>query len=216
MKEKLSDDYKWEEYTNQYSKQILEEIKPVRELLLKDFSVADNDIKFYDNLCANWKELYYQVVRTGVSSVLECGCGSGQHLQNLYTINNKLDLCGCELLQSQIDFGRTKLGISESVLKNITVLDMSVVGAHKHFKKKFDFVYTQAVLMHLSTKKVVTFVENMVQLSNRYILVLENPRDHEYESIIHDVCKRMGVQCSVQKTSKHSNHGTLVSLTKEN
>ena len=53
--------------------------------------------------------------------------------------------------------------------------------------KKYDFVYSQAVMMHLSDDRARRFLSNMGKLSNQYIFFIENFTAHSFYKLVREV-----------------------------
>ena len=49
----------------------------------------------------------------------------------------------------------------------------------KHDVGQHEFVYSQAVVMHLNTEKGKQFLKNMGKISSKYILLIEGYHNHE-------------------------------------
>ena len=184
---KLYDDYNLDTYTtDDYEPQVFDRLTngDKLDLLVTNFERDEKgELVFKDNLHSNWKEVYHFVDKLKVNSVYECGCGSGQHLINLRKLNAKILLEGCDYSQSQIDLGFKYLNLSEyDIHDKIYVMDMTkdipdTIG-------KFDFVFTQAVTMHLQHEKALKFLKNMGKLSGNYILLIENVTKHNYPELL--------------------------------
>lgn len=213
MKIKENDEYKnWENYTEDYSNQIANEMSKVHSLFITKFQIHYGNIWFRDadNLHPNWKEIYNFVIEKKIQSVFECGCGSGQHLKNINIINPSVELNGCDLLQSQLDFGINGLHIEPFILKNVTTTDLSIDGAYQKFNKTVDMVYTQAVLMHLNTTKAISFLTNMLMLSHKYVLLIERPNDHDFLAYFDLIKEKTGLKFDVSYTDRYIKTGIIL------
>lgn len=205
---KTTDDYNWNDYTKEYSHQMLSEVSRIWDVLIKKFEINNNVINFYDNLHDNWKEIYHQVVLNNVKSVFECGCGLGHHIRNISTIKSEIEISGCDIAQSQIDFGKSFINFDEKKY-NIAITDFSKKNAFMQFNRQYEFVFTQAVTMHLSYDKAKVFVENMIKLSSKYVLLVES-NAHDYEALVAEVLKTNNIIAKVTKTNKYIQHGILI------
>lgn len=184
---KAYDDYNWETYTtDDYESQVFNTLtqKDGLDLIIKNFKRDHlGELVFEDNLHDNWKEVYHFVDKFNVNSVYECGCGSGQHLVNLRIINPKLLIEGSDYSQSQIDLGKKYLNLSNYDIQD-KIYTMDMTKDLPNNIEKFDFVFTQAVTMHLRHSKALEFLKNMGKLSNKYILLIENINAHNYPNLI--------------------------------
>lgn len=183
---KPMDDYDWPTYTQIYAKQTSEMMNEKLQFLLKDSYVENNKVVFKDSIHENCKELYKQAVELNVSTVFECGCGPGHHLYNIKKLKPTIDVYGGELLQTQLDFGKNSLGIPSEHYDSIEVIDFSIPCASCLFNFKYEFVYTQAVVMHLGHQKALDFVRNMANISSKYVFMIENLNNHDFPKLLEE------------------------------
>lgn len=207
MKEK--DDFNWERYTELFYKKemITHFINKNIPIIINKFTYDDNnEIIFNDDLHLNWKELYHQIHKLKVKSIFECGCGNGHHLINSQKINPNLIINGCDYSQSQIDLGKEYFNLNDYEFYNrltvtdiINTKDISLLGKH-------EFVYTQAVTMHLAYDRAKKFLFNMKELSSKYIFLIENIAAHDYDKLISEIFPEF----ERIKTDKYINNGILL------
>tara|TARA_R110002020_G_scaffold292094_4_gene507475 strand:- start:620 stop:1252 length:633 start_codon:yes stop_codon:yes gene_type:complete len=180
---KTYDDFDWDTYTEtNYEKQLI--ASTTQHTIIVKPSQDENFNESFANLHPNWKEIYYQIHKLGVKSVFECGCGCAMHLINIATLYPQVSIAGCDYAQSQIDLGYKYLNLEDYNFNNkIVQKDMTKnsgieeLGTH-------EFVYTQAVTMHLEHHKAVSFLKNMGRLSSKYIFLIENYNSHDYDSLL--------------------------------
>lgn len=155
------------------------------QFLIKNSYVnSDRHIVFKDALHENWKELYKQVIELNVNEVFECGCGPGYHLHNIQKLNPEISIYGVELLQSQLDFGKNTMGVDPGIENCIEIVDFSIPCASCLLNYKYEFVFTQAVTMHLSYDKAIEFIRNMANISSKYVFLMENWQNHDYPVLL--------------------------------
>lgn len=181
---KFTDDFDWPSYTNEYSAQIEDMIKTLgRDFLIRSWSVGPDGLPvFADSLSDNWKEIYTVAYAARPASVFECGCGSMYHLKNLSVLLPQTKIYGCDLLVSQIHFGSVKFNIGMDIMRRVRILDFTAADATEDLGR-YDFVFTQAVIMHLAFGKAVQFVRNMMKIANNQIMVLENPDSQDFDAV---------------------------------
>lgn len=184
--QKPADDYDWPSYTEIYARQTADMQGEGSEFLVKNSSIKDGQILWRDNLHQNWKELYTQVHQRNVRSVFECGCGPGYHLYNIKKLMPHVMTFGGELLQTQLDFGKNTLKLPAELYETIGLIDFSRPCASCALDDKFEFVYTQAVTMHLKHDKAVEFIRNMVNISSKYVFLMENWNNHNYPDLLQE------------------------------
>jgi len=184
----VNDEYNWKVYTQEYSHQVDEMERTAgdqgSEFLVTSWNVTDEGIEYHNKLHLNWRVMYSAIYDCKPASVFECGCGGMYHLKNIKTLFPDIKVSGCDLLQTQIDFGAKKFDIGEDILKNVSVRDFSEpvddsLGKH-------DFVYSHAVMMHVSKEKGIKFFANMLKLSNKYVAFIEGPQ-HDYIKMLDDL-----------------------------
>lgn len=203
MKEK--DEYIWQNYTPEYRAQ-LEEIKrdDKHVFFITDFNVNfnDNDLLFKDNLHPNWKQLYHTAFKLNPSSIFECGCGAGYHLKNLLTILPAAKIKGCDLLESQLDFAKEFSGLNDENLERLNLTLPTLSG------RQYEFVFSQAVVMHLSTENAIAFLTSMKALSKKYVFLVEGIKNHEnWNDLVKSV---FGNEWEFSLTDKYIDYGILL------
>ena len=180
-KRPVKDEYNWADYTREYSAQA-EEVAASphqgNDALVKLSYAAPEGIVYKDNLHGNWKHVYSTIHRLKPASVFECGCGGMHHLYNIKQLMPGVQVHGCDLLQSQIDWGNKFWSIPPHIRNNVKAVNLAKANAHKEVDK-YDFVYSQAVVMHLSHENALKFVKNMAEMSNKYVYLCEGPQ-HDY------------------------------------
>lgn len=183
---KESDDFNWRYYSRSYYGELQALVKDGNELVIKDFSVENNELVFHDKLHNNWKEIYHQVYKLKPSTVIECGCGCGHHLINIRKTNPNILISGFDYLNSQLDIGYTKLGLKNyNFFNNLSVCNFCIPNIYKEFQPH-EFVYAQAVIMHLSNKNAVDFLLNMKSIATKYIMLID-AMDDDYRTMVADI-----------------------------
>ena len=180
------DDFGWEDYTEKYYEpELITQLgsNTQFDIILKDFEIKDNELIINDNLHPSSKEIIHLPYSLGVSSVFECGVGCGFHLNNIHTVCPNIEINGCDYSQSQIDLGKKYLQLDQKdFYSRLCVTDMTKSEQVKLLPKS-EFVYCNAVLMHLCYDKVKSFIPNMGIISSKYILIMERP-DHDYKLLV--------------------------------
>ena len=99
------------------------------------------------------KKIYHQVHDLKVESAFECGCGCAHHLININRTSPDVVLNGCDYAQSQIDLGYKYFELDKyDFHKRLIVKDMTISDGIEELGQH-EFVYTQAVTMHLAHAK---------------------------------------------------------------
>ena len=186
------DDHNWDSYTSTYEAQLTKEVKgdANMDMIITDFSTENGELVFNDNLHTNWKEIYHQAYKLGVNSVFECGCGCAHHLINIKKTNPDMVVNGCDYAKSQINLGYRDYNLADyDFHERLKVVDMSQPDAVDYLGQH-EFVYTQAVVMHLAHVKAKRFLRNMNKLASKYILMIEKPSspyDHDWAVLIPEI-----------------------------
>lgn len=110
---------------------------------------------------AMWSQMLKSANR--VKSIKELGCNIGLNLKALHHLNPTYDLSGVEI--NEIAAHQAKeLGIGSITCGTIT---------EPLEEEKVDLTFTAAVLIHINPEKLDQVYQNLVNLSNRYVLVAE-------------------------------------------
>lgn len=174
---KLHDEYQWAGYNKEYFQQLNEMKADGQEFFIKTAPVNNSDgLSFFEKIHNNWKAIYNEAFQLKPSSVFECGCGAGYHLKNIHFLLPGIEISGCDLLQAQIELAKEFSDLPYSIIKNLSVQDLSKPIQPE---KQYEFVFSQAVIMHLNTENAVNFLQNMARLSSKYIFLIEGEKNHE-------------------------------------
>ena len=110
---------------------------------------------------AMWSQMLKSANR--VKSIKELGCNIGLNLKALHHLSPTYDLSGVEI--NEIAAHQAKeLGIGSITCGTIT---------EPLENEKVDLTFTAAVLIHINPEKLDQVYQNLVNLSNRYVLVAE-------------------------------------------
>jgi hypothetical protein len=179
MSQKLNDEYNWENYTKEYSGQLKQIEKDDNQtFFITDYEEKEGEIVFKDPLHPNWKEIYAAAYDLKPESIFECGFGGCYHLKNLHKILPDTKISGCDLLQTQMDFGVEFSDVPDSIKENMKIMDFTQ-NSLKYDVGKHEFVYSQAVVMHLNTERAKRFLKNMGKISSKYIVLSEGYKNHK-------------------------------------
>jgi SAM-dependent methyltransferase len=189
----LKDDFDWTEYHNHY-KQELNLLEKRYTLIPKkgEFAFENYEVKkviaSVKPLHSNHKLLYDIILKLNPLSVLEVGCGGGDHLNALEFFNPLIILNGIDRSERQLDFLRSRHPQLKATLKTC---DISSVP---YATEAFDLVYTQAVLMHISEKdkRFQTALKHVFLASRKYVVMMENWLQHDFEASVYDIINEKG------------------------
>lgn len=175
------DDFEWSEYDKEYSKQITE-VEKENTLILPDgkYSIIEGKIVLEElsllPLHPNHKLLYETIYDLKPGSLLEVGCGCGDHLANIQKILPETEISGCDLLEDQMRFLLSRHPELKTKA-NFFIHDITVSPPNT----KVDLVYTQAVIMHIQRNNYhLNALRNMFHASKKYIVLMENWSRHNF------------------------------------
>lgn len=183
----LGDEFDWSVYPYHY-KEELKSVARVATLIIKegDF-VYSNKALLQANrealpLVVNHHLLYETILGLDPESVLEFGCGGGDHLRNIHALNPKINLFGIDRSEVQLQTLRER---HPGLPATLTVIDATESGAQL---PPADVVYTQAVLMHISEKddRLRNGIANIFRAATKQVVLVENWPQHDFFTFIHD------------------------------
>ena len=183
------EDWDWTKYTAVYMRQMAEVYRDkLFDILIDPTKIshnADGVIEFGDsNLHPNHAEIYHLVDKFQPKSVLEVGVGCGYLIKNISVILPEADIHGIDISEGQLGLCTWFPQLPERILNNLRLMDISQTTPDR----TFDFVYTQAVLMHMTTARATQALHNMKKISNKYVFMVEAPNAHpNWEDIIKSV-----------------------------
>lgn len=176
-----SDSFNWDHYKEHYIGE-LELLSQKYTTVLKEGNYSFKNNRLVKNtrdifpLHPNWSLLYYVVLQLKPNSVLEVGCGGGMHLHNLKILREKLHVFGVDRSLDQLKFATEKF---PELLESVSILDLT-----KHYKKlpKYDLVFSQAVLMHITSSEgaYLQALVNIFKLANKQVIFMEKWTKHPF------------------------------------
>lgn len=177
---KITDDFDWDIYTQHYKGE-LKQVEEIESTVIKpgDYAFENNslvkktDIK---PLHLNHHLVYETIGQLKPASVIEVGCGGGDHLHNLSVLYPEIKVFGEDLSSKQLELLRQR----HSDLK-AEVQQHDITSDKLADWPPIDLVYTQAVVMHIKTKENHTIaLKNIFQMAQKYVILMENWRDHDF------------------------------------
>ncbi len=177
------DDFDWRRYHLEYAAQLAEiESTNTLKLAQGQWEVKGGLIALTRGLPlhANHKALYETILALAPTSVLEAGCGGGDHLHNLSLLLPGLDIRGIDRSEGQLDVLRRR---NPAFADRVAVVNLTL--PHPTNIDKADLVYAQAVLMHIQTgngHRVALW--NVFDLANQHVVLMENLERHDFASDI--------------------------------
>lgn len=179
-----NDDFDWRWYHHHYQAE-LSEIKKVHTQVLspKDYTFSNGFLTHKSSdlpLHPNHRLLYETILQLDPSSVLEVGCGWGDHLYNLSLLAPNIDLYGRDLSNEQLSF----LWRRHPELK----ADIGQIDITLPFSSLYPCVelcFTQAVIMHIHTDdNHLLALANLFKMASKFVVLMENWKSHHFMNSI--------------------------------
>jgi hypothetical protein len=178
------DDFDWDNYTkDSYHRRIKNDIES--EFLAiakpgdltfdpKTGTIANKGLGLHPNHSA----ILEAIGQLQPATVHEIGCGGGDHVSNARVVFPEIRTTGSDRGASQIALARER---HPDISTGLSVSDATM--PFSKYWPKADFVYSQAVLMHIHTA-VSHFValSNMFSMANKYVFLMENLQCHNFVS----------------------------------
>ena len=131
----------------------------ITESYAQDNSVFDEQL----GLLA-WKRILSKIDKSDISSYLDCGSNIGRNIAFLKKTLPAATANIVELAKGPYDKCLNDFQIDESFLGPIK---------DAKFERKFDLVFTNAVLIHVNPDDLLESMRRMFKMSSRYILIAE-------------------------------------------
>jgi SAM-dependent methyltransferase len=184
---RLIDDFYWHDYNDHYRGELRENEKHhTVQITPGDFAFVDGvlqPVRDVPPLHPNHRLLYETIVQLRPASVLELGCGGGDHLHNLHVLAPEIELHGIDREPKQLAFLRERYPDLDA--------DVRIADATLHLPSaidRVDLAFTQAVIMHLHDgdgHRVA--LTNLFRLARTHVVLMENWRRHEYVDDLQDL-----------------------------
>jgi hypothetical protein len=184
---KTADDFDWDLYTQHYKGE-LKHVEEIETTVLKsgDFVFENETLKKVSDikpLHVNHHLLYETILQLNPNSVLEIGCGGGDHLHNLSVLRPSLSLYGEDLSNNQLAL----LHERHPDLK-ARVQQHSITATELLTWPPIDLVYSQAVVMHIKTGEThKVALKNMFHMAQKYVVLMENWHSHNFVADIREL-----------------------------
>lgn len=186
----LKDDFDWTEYHNHYREEL--RILEKRFTLMpspRDFDLVGGQLRRVSDgvkpLHDNHSLLYGTILSLKPSSVMEVGCGGGDHLSVLQAFAPRIELTGLDRSTRQFETLRKR---HPQLSAKLEVFDVSAPGR----MPTAELVYTQAVLMHISEDggRFMNALRNVFGAAQSHVVLMENWRQHNFFDSVVDVLRR--------------------------
>jgi len=173
------DDFNWKTYHLHY-KEELQSIAKTATLQLSrtDFEIRSGALKFKEDvsLLPSHHLLYRIITQMAPASVLEVGCGGGDHLANLSVLlGDACEIRGVDRSEDQLTLARKR---NPGLVSKLEVADITGKGN----LPSSELVYSHAVLMHISEKdnRFQRALTNMLHSASKCVVLIENWSQHDF------------------------------------
>jgi len=175
------DGVNWNSYNDHYAEE-LKILEKTNTLLLQKHSVLISEGQIHlvaENskpILVTHQLLYETILKLNPKSILEIGCGAGDHLANMQMCIPTLECHGIELLESQLNL----LNIRHP--NNDFTLHIGDLTSRDYLISKVELVFTQAVLMHITEKesRFQIALRNVLNSANNHVVLMENWTQHDF------------------------------------
>ena len=174
------DDFDWQRYHCHYQAE-LAMVKKVHTQVLSsgDYVFSGGALSMQGNflpLHPNHRLLYETILQLNPESVLELGCGGGDHLHNISLLVKNAKLYGVDLSDEQLAFlGERHPNLNAVINQYDCTLPFPSTFPH------VDIAYTHAVIMHIQTGNGhMIALSNLFRVAGKQVVLIENWRKHEF------------------------------------
>jgi pseudaminic acid biosynthesis-associated methylase len=111
-----------------------------------------------------WEKMTSSIDLSSLSSLLECGCNIGRNLNSLKNLIPKAHTAVIEINKEALEVAVKNYEIAEFFHGSIKDAKLS---------RQFNLVFTCGVLIHINPLDLLDTMQNIYNLSDRYILIAE-------------------------------------------
>ncbi|MFH1477935.1 MAG: class I SAM-dependent methyltransferase [Verrucomicrobiota bacterium] len=178
---KTRDDFDWKLYNILYRGEMRDMAKEHTQILKEgDYTFKDNKLLKRKAeilpLHPNCRLLYETILQLNPGSVLELGCGGGDHLHNIGLLVKNIKLYGMDLSDEQLVLLRER---HPDLNAEINQYDCTL--PFPSIFPPVDIAYTQAVIMHIQTGNGhMVALSNLFRVAAKQVVLMENWTKHEF------------------------------------
>jgi SAM-dependent methyltransferase len=174
------DDFDWRAYSTHYAEELKEVEKDhTTRLSPQDYRFADGRLTQQSSILPlhpNHRLLYETLLQLQPASVLELGCGGGDHLYNLSILAPQIQVAGVDRSIEQL----TLLERRSPGLRAV-VSQADITCPLPASLSPVDIAYTQAVIMHIQTgEHHLTALANLFEIATKQVVMIENWERHPF------------------------------------
>lgn len=174
------DDFNWNAYSEHYKGELASAKNHSLILKDKDYTFTGHSLLQSTNippLHPNHRLIYETILQLDPSSVIEIGCGAGDHLHNLKILGKGIKkIAGIDISAEQLSFLRQR---HPSLASSIEQIDITLPLPINHFV--YDIAFTHAVIMHMKTgNSRFVALANIFYLARKQVVLMENWTRHKF------------------------------------
>jgi ubiquinone/menaquinone biosynthesis C-methylase UbiE len=184
MNIKIQDDYEWQNVYPASHFQQTQQMENDGTLFELPVNVQIINNKVFipipgKDIHINHRIIFEKIIELKPKSVFEVGFGYGNNLVGIHRLLPEIELSGCDISWKQHYMALQRYPECKNF--NLIVGDFLELDIPDN---SFDFVYSQAVIMHMSTERAMLALEKMVRISKKYVmstdggLVIPNIREY--------------------------------------
>lgn len=177
---RITDDFDWGLYHDYYAGQLSDIVKRHTQILSKnDYIFRENELVINREILPlhpNHRLLYETILQLSPVSVMEIGCGGGDHLWNINVLSPAIKLYGRDISSEQIKLLKKR---HPSLMAEVQQLDVTL--PHPFSSPKVDVAFTQAVIMHIKTgNSHLVALANLFKYAKKQVILMENWSNHNF------------------------------------
>jgi hypothetical protein len=187
-RKKAVDDYDWKYYSDLYHEGLKDVAKNhTLELKTGDYKYDNGHLvlqKDVNPLHPNYHIIYETILQLNPESVMEIGCGCGDHLHNISILSPQIKLFGFDVSAGQVEFlKRRHPDLNAQIRKYDITVDPDQLELFA-----VDVAYTQAVIMHIRQNHL-NALTNLFSIAKKQIILMENWKRHDFMVDIQNLFK---------------------------
>jgi len=200
----FDDDFNWDTYTkNKYGPQ-QKQLDAEYDLRLDERVYFDHEHDRLEtgdaNLHPNSKTIYEAIGLLKATSILEVGCGGGDHVRNLKTLYPEIEVHGGDRSEEQLKLLRMR---NPEIADQTFLQDITMPLSSQW--PRVELVYSQAVIMHIKTASThLSALANMFNLAEKYVVLMENFGCHPFVEDIQQL--HQGGHLDWEQVHFHTHH----------
>jgi len=138
-----------------------------KEAFFESYFPSDMNAKTHERskwICKFFKDFEF-------NSCFEAGVNCGRNIYHLESEFPEVEFAGIDINKEAVDYGKTKV--------NADLCVGSLSDLNEIVKKKYDLVFTMAVLIHIAPEEIEKVIDNIISITNKTIINFEFTGNNE-------------------------------------